>query len=71
MIPCSDAWATLRAHPNIGFAKLDLLAAVVAKRTHCLGEVSTTAEGKVVEVESQGVEEALNILDNIREVDEA
>ena len=50
---------------------MDLLAAVVAKRTHCLGEVSTTAEGKVVEVESQGVEEALNILDNIREVHEA
>lgn len=76
MIPCSDAWATLREHPNIGFANLDLLASVVAKRTVCSGDkhdgnasANTRAEvdGKIVEVGREGVEEALELLDHVRD----
>ncbi|KDQ19941.1 hypothetical protein BOTBODRAFT_183963 [Botryobasidium botryosum FD-172 SS1] len=36
-IPCSTAWAQLKAHPAIGFADLSLLADVVARRTKCTG----------------------------------
>lgn len=58
--------ATLREHPNIGFANLDLLASVVAKRTVCSGE-KRDAEGKIVEVGREGVEEALDMLDHVRD----
>lgn len=66
MIPCSDAWATLREHPNIGYANLDMLASVVAKRTQCSGEIRDK-DGKIMEVEQQGVEEALELLDHMRD----
>lgn len=56
--------ATLRAHPNIGYANLDLLANVVAKRTHCGGE-KKDSEGKIVRVDREGVEEALDLLDQV------
>ncbi|KAM0788994.1 hypothetical protein ACM66B_003063 [Microbotryomycetes sp. NB124-2] len=36
-IPCNEAWMTLKQHPNIAFADLQMLADVVAKRTHCEG----------------------------------
>lgn len=36
-IPTNDAWARLKAHPNIAFADLALLADVVARRTKCTG----------------------------------
>lgn len=36
-IPTNEAWARLKAHPNVGFADLDLLADVVARRTKCTG----------------------------------
>lgn len=62
------AGATLRAHPNIGFANLDLLATIVAKRTHCMGaERKDSEDGKIVRVDREGVEEALNILDHVRD----
>ncbi|CAH7684379.1 hypothetical protein PPACK8108_LOCUS18533 [Phakopsora pachyrhizi] len=32
-ISCSDAWRQLKAHPNIGFANLQLLADVVARKS--------------------------------------
>lgn len=67
MVPCSDAWATLRAHPNIGFANLDLLASVVAKRTHCTASERRDAEGKVIEIGREGVEEGLEFLDHVRD----
>jgi hypothetical protein len=60
-----SAGATLRAHPNIGFANLDLLANVVAKRTICTGSERRDAEGKVVRVDREGVEEALELLDHV------
>ena len=56
--------ATLRAHPYIGYANLDLLANVVAKRTHCAGE-RKDSEGKIVRVDREGVEEALDLLDQV------
>ncbi|KAK9897446.1 hypothetical protein P389DRAFT_57088 [Cystobasidium minutum MCA 4210] len=69
MIPCSDAWATLREHPNIGYANLDMLASVVAKRTQCMMDEKRDKDGKIVEVEQQGVEEALDLLDHMRDVE--
>ncbi|CAD6576312.1 MAG: hypothetical protein CYPHOPRED_005966 [Cyphobasidiales sp. Tagirdzhanova-0007] len=66
MIGCSDAWATLREHPNIGFANLNLLASVIARRTTCLGDQQDNS-GKIVEVGREGIEEALDILDHVRE----
>lgn len=42
-MPCSDAWRQLKAHPNIGYANLQLLADVVSRRTRCDGPASTAA----------------------------
>ncbi|KAF8974028.1 hypothetical protein BDZ97DRAFT_1648454 [Flammula alnicola] len=36
-IPTNDAWQKLKAHPNIEFADLSLLAEVVASRSRCQG----------------------------------
>jgi hypothetical protein len=36
-IPTNDAWQKLKAHPNVDFADLSLLAEVVASRTKCAG----------------------------------
>ncbi|KAG9125811.1 hypothetical protein FRC07_006106 [Ceratobasidium sp. 392] len=36
-IPTNEAWARLKAHPNVAFADLALLADVVARRTKCTG----------------------------------
>ena len=36
-IPTNDAWQRLKAHPNVDFADLSLLAEVVASRTKCSG----------------------------------
>ena len=36
-IPTNDAWQKLKAHPNVEFADLSLLAEVVASRTKCSG----------------------------------
>jgi hypothetical protein len=69
MIPCSDAWATLREHPNIGYANLDMLASVVAKRTTCHGE-SRDSDGKIITVQREGLEDALDLLDHVKEQDE-
>ncbi|GAA6005035.1 hypothetical protein JCM10207_008485 [Rhodosporidiobolus poonsookiae] len=41
-VPCNEAWTALKAHPNIAFADLQMLADVVAKRTHCGGPVCST-----------------------------
>lgn len=41
LVPCNEAWAQLKAHPNIGLANLQLLADVVAKRTHCGGPTAS------------------------------
>ncbi|BGP15032.1 hypothetical protein JCM10213v2_002987 [Rhodosporidiobolus nylandii] len=41
-VPCNEAWTALKAHPNIAFADLQMLADVVAKRTHCGGPVAST-----------------------------
>ena len=57
----------MRAHPNIGFANLDLLASVVAKRTHCTASERRDAEGKVIEMGREGVEEGLEFLDHVRD----
>ncbi|GAA5904764.1 hypothetical protein JCM6882_008368 [Rhodosporidiobolus microsporus] len=38
-VPCNEAWTALKSHPNIAFADLQMLADVVAKRTHCGGPV--------------------------------
>ncbi|GAA5910804.1 hypothetical protein JCM5296_003375 [Sporobolomyces johnsonii] len=38
-VPCNQAWLELKQHPNIAFADLQMLADVVAKRTHCGGPV--------------------------------
>ena len=37
LIPTNDAWQKLKAHPNVDFADLSLLAEVVASRTKCAG----------------------------------
>ena len=37
LIPTNDAWQKLKAHPNVDFADLSLLAEVVASRTKCTG----------------------------------
>ncbi|GAA6037874.1 hypothetical protein JCM8097_005081 [Rhodosporidiobolus ruineniae] len=42
-VPCNEAWTALKSHPNIAFADLQMLADVVAKRTHCGGPVHSTA----------------------------
>lgn len=39
-VPCNEAWTALKHHPNIGFADLQMLAEVVAKRTYCKGAVT-------------------------------
>ncbi|KAK7058870.1 hypothetical protein VNI00_001494 [Paramarasmius palmivorus] len=36
-IPTSEAWRQLKAHPNVAFADLALLADVVARRSKCTG----------------------------------
>lgn len=36
-IPTNDAWQKLKAHPNVDFADLSLLAEVVVSRTKCVG----------------------------------
>ncbi|KAG6832437.1 hypothetical protein H0H92_001483 [Tricholoma furcatifolium] len=36
-MPTSDAWRQLKAHPNVSFADLTLLAEVVARRSKCTG----------------------------------
>lgn len=36
-MPTSDAWRQLKAHPNVSFADLSLLADVVASRSRCAG----------------------------------
>ncbi|BGP23854.1 hypothetical protein JCM10295v2_002755 [Rhodotorula toruloides] len=41
-VPCNEAWTQLKQHPNIGFADLQMLADVVAKRTYCDGPVAST-----------------------------
>ncbi|GAA5927530.1 uncharacterized protein JCM15063_005926 [Sporobolomyces koalae] len=40
-VPCNEAWTVLKAHPNIAFANLQMLAEVVSKRTHCSGPVAS------------------------------
>ncbi|GAA5962519.1 hypothetical protein JCM3765_003715 [Sporobolomyces pararoseus] len=40
-VPCNEAWTALKAHPNIAFANLQMLAEVVSKRTHCSGPVAS------------------------------
>ncbi|BGO98552.1 hypothetical protein RTG_00898 [Rhodotorula toruloides ATCC 204091] len=42
IVPCNEAWTQLKQHPNIGFADLQMLADVVAKRTYCDGPVAST-----------------------------
>jgi hypothetical protein len=37
MIPTNDAWQKLKAHPNVQFADLTLLAEVVARKSVCSG----------------------------------
>ena len=49
-IPTNDAWQKLKAHPNVDFADLSLLAEVVASRTKCAGPqlvVSSTPSTQV------------------------
>ncbi|KAJ7225417.1 hypothetical protein GGX14DRAFT_349720 [Mycena pura] len=36
-IPTNDAWRRLKSHPNVGFADLNMLADVVARRSKCTG----------------------------------
>lgn len=36
-IPTNDAWRQIKAHPNVSFADLSLLASVVASRSKCTG----------------------------------
>ncbi|KAF7307016.1 BZIP domain-containing protein [Mycena indigotica] len=36
-IPTSDAWRRFKAHPNVDFSDLDMLADVVARRSKCSG----------------------------------
>jgi len=36
-MPTNDAWRKLKAHPNVEFADLSLLAEVVSSRSKCLG----------------------------------
>lgn len=43
-----------------------MLASVVAKRTTCLGQ-SRDAEGKIITVQREGLEEALELLDHVKE----
>ncbi|KAG9102728.1 hypothetical protein FRC06_001301 [Ceratobasidium sp. 370] len=55
-IPTNEAWARLKAHPNVAFADLVLLADVVARRTKCTGprvSLSPTPE-EDAESEPQG-----------------
>lgn len=61
----ANTGATLREHPNIGFANLDLLASVIAKRTTCLGD-HNSGNAKIVEVETEGIVEALEMLDQVK-----
>ncbi|KAH9486819.1 bZIP transcription factor hapX [Psilocybe cubensis] len=37
LIPTNDAWKKIKAHPNVEFADLSLLAEVVSSRSKCLG----------------------------------
>ncbi|PPQ89382.1 hypothetical protein CVT25_002200 [Psilocybe cyanescens] len=37
LIPTNDAWRKIKAHPNVEFADLSLLAEVVSSRSKCLG----------------------------------
>jgi hypothetical protein len=37
MMPTNDAWQQLKAHPNVQFADLTLLAEVVARKSLCSG----------------------------------
>ena len=36
-IPTNEAWKTIKEHPNVSFADLNLLAEVVARRSKCTG----------------------------------
>ncbi|GAA5822028.1 hypothetical protein JCM11251_004832 [Rhodosporidiobolus azoricus] len=46
-VPCNEAWTALKSHPNIAFADLQMLADVVAKRTHCGGPVHSATPPSV------------------------
>ena len=57
-IPTNDAWQKLKAHPNVDFADLSLLAEVVASRTKCAGPrlvVSSTSSTQMRGERASGV----------------
>ena len=67
-IPTNDAWKKLKAHPNVDFADLSLLAEVVASRTKCAGPqlVSSTSSTHMRSergVDRQGGDSPIRLVD--------
>ncbi|KZS95883.1 hypothetical protein SISNIDRAFT_483303 [Sistotremastrum niveocremeum HHB9708] len=52
-IPRAEAWRQLKAHPNVGFADLRLLAEVVARRSACQGPRVTLSPSPTPAAQSQ------------------
>ena len=58
-IPTNDAWQKLKAHPNVDFADLSLLAEVVASRSKCAGPqlvISSTPPTRIRDGQTSGVD---------------
>jgi hypothetical protein len=58
-IPTNDAWQKLKAHPNVDFADLSLLAEVVASRSRCAGPqfvVSSTPPSQMRDERTSGAD---------------
>jgi hypothetical protein len=69
-IPTNDAWQKLKAHPNVDFADLSLLADVVVSRTRCAGPQlvvsstpSTEIRGERASVADSGGDSPIRLVD--------
>ena len=69
-IPTNDAWQKLKAHPNVDFADLSLLAEVVGSRTKCAGPQlvvsstpSTEMRGERTSADRHGGDSPIRLVD--------
>lgn len=67
---CGQIWSQLKQHPNIGSANLQLLAEVVARKSHSDEEAKGghefdvgSSRPRMLMVQERGISEALSLLD--------
>ncbi|KIM48104.1 hypothetical protein M413DRAFT_61529, partial [Hebeloma cylindrosporum] len=54
-MPTNDAWRKIKAHPNVEFTDLSLLAEVVASRSICSGSLSVSATTEMRESSAKSI----------------